>query len=58
MSIHGASMTTLFPENIVSLPRLKRENSEMLISRNNSTQEPDKPSKKEKVDSSIDKKNH
>ena len=43
--------------DIVSLARMKNKVSDILISGNDCTQEPEDPSKKAKVDSSIDEKN-
>ena len=55
MSVHGASITTLLPDrDRISRKNEKKKLSEISITGNKITQEPDNPSKKEKVDSSID----
>ena len=51
MSVHAASKM-----NVTSLTRIKNKFLEILITGNDSTQEPDNPSKKAKVDSIIDEK--
>ena len=55
MSVHGGSTTTIFPDG-ERIPRKnkKKKLSEISITGNKITQEPDNQSKKEKVDSSID----
>ena len=59
MSVHGASITTVSPDRD-RIPReiKKKKISEILITGNKITQEPDNPSKKAEVDSSIDEKKH
>ena len=47
-------MTILLDKERIPRKDKKKENSEILITGNDSTQEPDNPSKKAKVDSSID----
>ena len=55
MSVHGASPKFYRQTENVSLGRIKKKKlSEISITGNKITQEPDNPSKKEKVDSSID----
>ena len=57
MSVHGARITTAFPYKD-RIPHKMKNNklSEILITGNEITQEPDNPSKKAKVDRSIDRK--
>ena len=48
MSIHGASITPVFPDkDCIPQKDLKRKISEILITGNDSTQEPDNPRKKQ-----------
>ena len=55
MSRHGASKTTVSPEKRRSPRKIKKnKNSEILMKGKEIIQEPDNPSKKEKVDSIID----
>ena len=59
MSVHGASITTLLPDrDRISRKNEKKKLSEISITGNKITQEPDNQSKKEKVGSSIDEKKH
>ena len=55
MSVHGESITTLLPDG-ERIPRKKgkKKLSEISITGNKITQEPDNQSKKSKVGSSID----
>ena len=47
MSVHGASITTVSPDkHCIHSKNKKKKISEILITGNDSTQEPDKPSKK------------
>ena len=57
MFVHGASITTVSPETDCIFCKIKRKLSEILITGNKITQEPDNPSKKSKMDISIDEKN-
>ena len=58
MSVHGALITTAFPyKDRIPHKMKKKKPSEILITGNEITQEPDNPSKKAKVDRSIDGKN-
>ena len=55
MSVHGASITTISPDRDRIPRKNKKKNlSEILITGNEITQEPDNPNKKAKMDSSID----
>ena len=58
MFLHGTSITTIFPDKD-RIPRkdIKNKISNFLITGNDSNQEPDNSSKKEKVGSSINEKN-
>ena len=55
MSVHGGSTTTIPPDGY-RIPRknLKKKLSEIPITGNEITQEPDNPSEKSRVDGSID----
>ena len=57
MSVHRASITTVLPDRYhIPQKNLTKILSEISITGNDSTQEPDNTSKKTKVDSSIDEK--
>ena len=59
MPVHGASLTTVSPEKYhIPGKILKKKLSEIPITGNKTTQEPDNPSKKSKVDSGIDGNNN
>ena len=59
MSAHGASITTVLPDKHCIPWKIKKKKlSEISITGNKITQEPDKPSKKAKMDSSIDDNNN
>ena len=54
MSIHGSIITTIYTDrDCIPGNNLKKKTSEILITGNEINQEPDNPSKKEKVDSII-----
>ena len=54
MSVHGSSITTVLPDRYcIPWKNIKKKLSEISITGNEITQEPDNPSKKSKVDSSI-----
>ena len=56
MYIHGASITTVSPYKERIPHKIKKKSPENLIKRKESIQEPNKSSKKAKVDSIIDEK--
>ena len=57
MFVYGASITTLLPDKYRIPHKDLKNNSDIMITRNNSTQEPYNPGKKSKVHISIDEKN-
>ena len=56
MSIHGAIITTVLSDKEHIPRKIFKKNSETFIKGKEIIQEPDKPSKKEKVGSIIDEK--
>ena len=59
MYVHGASITTVFPDKESISCKIKKQNfKKLLITGNDTTQEPDNTSKKVNVDNIIDEKKH